>query len=159
MSSVQGLFAKGAGPAPFAASVFPEVGVSSPKPGEKLGSRFSPSCCSLTQIFEDNSLNNDALYRLGITRVHLVPVVMSSVPLKRLYRELPVWIVEDHHDVSLAHWQHLTPYCPLFLVNRRLSKAKTCQLSPLKHTDAKCVPPYSRQYSSQTQTSRIGANL
>lgn len=25
---------------------------------------------------------------------------MSSVPLKRSYKELPVWIVEDHHDVS-----------------------------------------------------------
>ncbi|TNM98288.1 UPF0489 protein C5orf22 homolog isoform X2 [Takifugu flavidus] len=24
---------------------------------------------------------------------------MSGVPLKRLYKELPVWIVEDHHDV------------------------------------------------------------
>lgn len=24
---------------------------------------------------------------------------MSSVPLKRTYKELPVWIVEDHHDV------------------------------------------------------------
>uniref|UniRef100_A0A674PRA1 Chromosome 5 open reading frame 22 n=1 Tax=Takifugu rubripes TaxID=31033 RepID=A0A674PRA1_TAKRU len=26
-------------------------------------------------------------------------VIMSGVPLKRLYKELPVWIVEDHHDV------------------------------------------------------------
>ncbi|GLD72261.1 UPF0489 protein, partial [Lates japonicus] len=24
---------------------------------------------------------------------------MSSAPLKRFYKELPVWIVEDHHDV------------------------------------------------------------
>ncbi|XP_076601870.1 UPF0489 protein C5orf22 homolog [Chaetodon auriga] len=24
---------------------------------------------------------------------------MTSVPMKRLYKELPVWIVEDHHDV------------------------------------------------------------
>lgn len=26
---------------------------------------------------------------------------MSSVPLKRTYKQLPVCVVEDHHDVSL----------------------------------------------------------
>lgn len=100
----------------------------SPKPGKRLVGRLSPSCYSFTRIFKDNSFNNDALCLLGITRLHLVPVVMSSVPLKRLYRELPVWIVEDHHDVSLAHWRDLTPCCRLFLIKRRLTKRKTCQL-------------------------------
>lgn len=28
-------------------------------------------------------------------------LTMSSAPLKRLYKEVPVWIVEDHHHVGL----------------------------------------------------------
>lgn len=37
---------------------------------------------------------------------------MSGVPLKRLYKELPVWIVEDHHDVSLPHF--FTRSCQIY---------------------------------------------
>lgn len=59
---------------------------------------------------------------------------MSSVPLKRLYKELPVWIVEDHHDVSLAHWHALTRYSPPFWVNRRLNRGKTCHNIVHRHS-------------------------
>lgn len=122
---VQGLFRKGGGASALRGFRIPEVGVVSPEPGWKINSRVSPSCYSLTQIFEYSRFNNTTFYRLGIISLQLVPVIMSSVPLKRLYKELPVWIVEDHHDVSLAPWQALTRYCPLFLVKRRFTKGKT----------------------------------
>lgn len=41
-------------------------------------------------------------YLHGLNKQTLSSVTMTSAPMKRLYKELPVWIVEDHHDVSLA---------------------------------------------------------
>ncbi|XP_041805475.1 UPF0489 protein C5orf22 homolog [Chelmon rostratus] len=38
-------------------------------------------------------------YLHGLNKQTLSSVTMTSVPMKRLYKELPVWIVEDHHDV------------------------------------------------------------
>lgn len=70
---------------------------------------------------------------------------MSSVRLKRLYKELPVWIVEDHHDVSLEHWRTLTRSCPIhdpirrFLVQDASPRGKPATVILWYHTDVKPV--------------------
>lgn len=68
-------------------------------------------------VLETNAVlatSNEPTYR-GFRR-ELPAARMSSVPLKRTYKQLPVCVVEDHHDVSLLRVNTAAKYNHIVLL-------------------------------------------